>query len=109
MTHWRKFFDYRFISAEELTKDTTVTIKEITQDTAFNGKEKETVTVLKFEKTDKGMVLNKTNAKAIATTLGTPDTEKWIGKQITLTSQKVNAFGQRVDAIRIKLNPNNYA
>ena len=102
-THWKKHFDYRFVSAEELTKETTLTIKGIEQDEAFNGKTKETVTVLKFEGALKSMVLNKTNAKAISTTLKSPFTEDWIGKQITIYPTTVSAFGQQVEAIRVKI------
>ena len=106
-THWKKSFDYRFISAEELEKNVTVTIESIDQDETFNGKEKETVTVLKFKGAKKGMILNKTNAKKIAEVTGSPYIEDWIGQQITLTTQTVSAFGQQVEAIRIKGNYKN--
>ena len=102
-THWKKHFDYRFVSAEELKGETTLTIKNVIQDEAFNGKTKEPVTVLKFEGAEKGMVLNKTNAKAISTALKTPFLEDWVGKQITIYPTKVSAFGQEVDAIRVKI------
>ena len=113
-THWKKHFDYRFVSAEELKGETTLTIKNVIQDEAFSGKyEKdkdgkripimEPVTVLKFENAEKGMVLNKTNAKAISTTLKSPFLEDWVGKQITIYPTKVSAFGQEVDAIRVKI------
>jgi hypothetical protein len=107
-THWKKLFDYRFISAEEIEKETTVTIEGIEQDEAFNGREKEAVTVLRFKGAKKGMILNKTNAKLISSITGSPFTEDWIGKQITLTTKKVAAFGQQVEAIRIKLDINKY-
>jgi len=101
-TPWKKLFDYRFVSAEELTGDTTVTIKAIEHDEAFNGKTKEDVIVLKFEEAKKGMILNKTNAKTLSIIAKSPFIEDWIGKKITLTSQMVSAFGQTVPAIRIK-------
>jgi len=101
-TPWKKLFDYRFVSAEELTGDTPVTIKAIEQDQAFNGKTEEPVTVLKFEEAKKGMVLNKTNAKTLARITKSPFVEDWIGVKIILTSKMVSAFGQEVPAIRIK-------
>jgi DNA polymerase III delta subunit len=106
-THWKKSFDYRFISAEELDKDTTVTISAVEQDEAFNGREKEAVTVLKFKGAKKGMILNKTNAKKISEVTGSPYIEDWIGCEITLTTATVSAFGQQVPAIRIKSNYKN--
>jgi len=106
-THWKKSFDYRFISAEELPKDMAVTIEAIEQDEAFNGREKEKVTVIKFKGAKKGMILNKTNAKKISEVLSSPFIEDWIGKEITLTTAKVSAFGSTVDAIRIKANYKN--
>jgi DNA polymerase III delta subunit len=101
-TMWKKLFDYRFISAEELEKDITVTIEAIEQDEAFNGREKEQVTVLKFKGAKKGMILNKTNAKTISSILKSPYIEDWIGQQITLTTKQVSAFGTQVEAIRVK-------
>ena len=50
----------------------------------------------------KPFILNKTNAKTIATILGTPYIEDWIGKQIQLYVAKVKAFGQTVDALRVR-------
>ena len=101
-TPWKKLFDYRFVSAEELTGDTPVTIKSIDQDEAFNGKTKEEVTVLHFEEAKKGMILNKTNAKEISRIAGSQFIEDWIGVKIILTVKDVQAFGQTVPAIRIK-------
>lgn len=101
-TPWKKLFDYRFISAEELTGDTTVTISAIEQDEAFNGHTKEPVTVLKFNGAKKGMVLNKTNAKVLARISKSQYVEDWIGIKIILYSKNVQAFGEEVPAIRIK-------
>jgi len=101
-THWRKNFDYRFLAADELQGEVTLTIKEMKKEEAFNGKEKEVVPVLHFEKTQKGLVLNKTNAELITKVLKSPFIEDWIGKQITLYSTKIKAFGELVDAIRVK-------
>jgi len=102
-THWKKHFDYRFLSGEELDgKEIKVKIIKVTTEQAFNGKEKEDVPVLHFEGKDKGVVLNRTNAKTISQVLGSPFVEDWIGKEITLYSTEVQAFGQTVPAIRVK-------
>ena len=55
-----------------------------------------------FQGKDKGLVLNKTNATTIATSLG-DETMGWGGRQIVLMPTKVNFQGQMVDAIRVSV------
>ena len=100
--NWKKYFDYRFLSAEELTTDVKVQIDHVEIDEAFNGREKESVMVLKFVGKEKGIICNKTNAKVISKIAGSIKVEDWKGVEITLTTQTVSAFGQQVPAIRIK-------
>jgi len=105
MTHWKKLFTYDYLSAEEFDgKDVTLTIKKIEIKEMFNGKTKEENPVLYFEQTDKGIVLNRVNAKSIARLLGTPDTDKWIGNAVTFFPQDITAFGQAMIAIRVRNN-----
>lgn len=105
MTHWKKLFTYDYLSAEEFDgKDVTLTIKKIEIKEMFNGKTKEENPVLYFEQTDKGIVLNRVNAKSIARLLGTPDTDKWIGGEVTFFPQDITAFGQAMIAIRVRNN-----
>ena len=47
------------------------------------------------------MVLNKTNCKTIEK-IYSPFTDEWLGKKITVFAQKVKAFGDMVDALRIR-------
>jgi hypothetical protein len=58
--------------------------------------------VLYFRGVPKGLVLNKTNAKAIALGYG-QETEDWRDKPLILFSAVVEAFGDTMDAIRVKL------
>ena len=60
--------------------------------------------VLYFSGTDKGLVLNKTNAAAIAEMYG-PETDDWAGKQIVLYPTKVDMGGRMVDGIRVYMAP----
>ena len=99
---WKKNFDYRFISGEDLLeKDVTLTIKAVGIDEAFNGHSKEDVVVVSFDETEKLMVLNKTNAKFITKRTGTVNVEEWKGFKIRLTCETVSAFGQQVLAVRV--------
>ena len=56
----------------------------------------------RFKGAKKPMILNKENMKLIAKSLGTAYIEQWCGQQITLHVVPVSAFGQVVDAVRVK-------
>jgi hypothetical protein len=50
----------------------------------------------------KGLVLNKTNSKVIATAYG-DDSEAWQGKEIILFMALVDFRGDQVEAIRVRV------
>jgi len=108
MTHWRKYYDYKFICAEELdSKEVILTITGIDKEEVYSPtkREKEQRPALKFKETPKMVILNATNARSITTILGTPQVEQWVGKRICLYPVAIQAFGQNVEAIRIKKVP----
>lgn len=100
------FFPSRFLKAEELDSDLTVTIKIVSTEvlTGKSGKPDETKPVAYFNEVDKGLILNKTNFAAIAKITGEEDSDNWGGKKVTLTVIDVDAFGDIVKAIRVKEN-----
>ncbi len=65
------------------------------------GQNKDKKPVMYFEKVQKGLVLNKTNATEIAATHG-DQMEGWTGQEIELFSQMVPFNGQNVPAIRVR-------
>lgn len=67
-------------------------------DSDDGGKERKPVI---FFADDKRMVLNKTNANALAAMFG-DDTDLWLNKEITLHVQEVPFGGKTVPAIRVK-------
>jgi hypothetical protein len=104
MTHWKQNFDYRFTGAYELqpNEEKTVTIaKTNKEEVASTTGEKQMCFVAYFHENSKPMVLNKTNCKTIEKLYGA-DIEKWIGKKITVFAALVKAFGEMVDALRIR-------
>ncbi len=110
-THWRKFAGKHLIGEELNGEDVTLTIKEVTSEEVYSISKKENVpmTVLHFQQTDRTFgITNNINHKAISKELGSPYIEDWIGKEITLTPNKEKRFGEVMDVIRIKKNPNNY-
>ena len=108
-THIDKLVESTYLGGVELqdengkTVDRVVTIKEIKKDTVFNAKTQDEEPVVTAYFTDcKPIILNKTNRTTLKKSAGTAIIEEMIGKQITLTTAPVKAFGQMWDAIRIK-------
>lgn len=105
MTDFRSMYDSNYLYAFDLKgRDVTVTIKEVrgAKVKGSEGKEQRKPILFFRESHDhRGLVLCKTNGKLIASMYGN-DIEDWIGKRITLFPTKVDAFGQVVDAIRIR-------
>jgi len=109
----RLLYPSQYLSAPDLRgKDVTLTISGLTHEQlrTENGPElgKWVLTFSEMEKRAekdrKRFVLNKTNAKLIAATLGN-DTDKWLGGRITLYATTCRLGGKKVDCIRIKAAP----
>ena len=106
-THWKKLQHPDYIGAYELmdgsdNKELTVTIKEIKREmiTGADGKKEEcTVCYLKGHKP---MILNATNQKTMTKLFGSPYIEDWANKSMTLYVARIKAFGDTVDALRVK-------
>ena len=102
-THWKKLINPDYIGAYALDpgKDLTVQISQVRREmvTGADGKKEEcTVAYLKDQKP---MILNVTNCKTIEKLYG-PYIEDWNGKYITLYAAKVRAFGDVVEALRLR-------
>lgn len=66
------------------------------------GQKRDQRPVVYFEGEDKGLVLNKTNARVISEAYGL-DTDDWTGHQIALYEKMVEFEGKEVPAIRVKV------
>ncbi len=93
---------FPYLEGEEIKGTTlTLTIRNMrTEELKSHKGAKENKEVLYFSETSKGFVLNKTNAKRIAQMYGAM-TGHWEGKQITLTTEEVQAFGEIHNALRV--------
>jgi hypothetical protein len=108
LTHWKKLTNPDYLGAYELMdgsekgKDMVVTIDKVVRQmiTGADGK-KEECTVC-YLKECKPMILNATNQKTIQKLFNSPFIEKWAGGRMTLYVAKVKAFGDVVDALRIR-------
>lgn len=108
MANINEAFPSNYLKASDLNgQQPTVTIDRV----AFEGvgREKELKPVLYFAGKEKGMVLNKTNAKNIANLIGSFETDEWVGFRIRLYATHVEFQGETVEAIRIKAAPANGA
>lgn len=104
-THWKEILKTNFLGSHDLKgKEPTVTIAAVKAEEVFcpeSGKN-ESRMVINFEKAKKPWICNKTNAETIEHVTGSAIIEDWVGKQITLTTKPVKAFGKVTDAIRVK-------
>lgn len=109
-----ELFPGRFLKSGELKgrdvtlKITGVFIEELPdkKGTKIN-KDRERVRVrgiLSFEKTEKQLVLNKTNGECLKAMFGR-DTDAWMGKRVTFFPATVDAFGEETLAIRVRGSP----
>jgi len=101
-------FPSKYLKADDIISaggEMTVTITGVVLG-AFDKTDgsQETKPIVSFAGQDKQLILNKTNARRIESILGFDDSEDWIGKSITLITEKVDAFGKIQDAVRVKLN-----
>lgn len=100
MTNINELFPSRLFRAKDLNanEDLTLTIKEcVVEEVGDSGEQKP---VLRFEEDSRGLVLNRTNAEAIADFLGTEETDQWNGKHILLRKEPVTFNGETFPSIR---------
>lgn len=105
-THYKKLKDVNYIGAFELMPEVGKTIEIVVKITAVNREElknaeKNQGLVLQLEG-QKPMIVNSVNAKAITKVAGTPFVEDWIGLYITLYVVKIRAFGESMEALRVR-------
>lgn len=105
ITHWKKLTNPNYIGSHDLlpNQELKITIDRIVQENVKNVDGKEEQCIIAYIKgAKKPMILNKTNCKIIAKVLQTPYIEEWSGGNIIIYSAKVKAFGEVVDALRVK-------
>ena len=105
-THWKTLSDSPYLGAYSLQpgQEIQLTIaKAGTEQVTSADGSKETCRVIHFkEKGVKPMIVNATNAKTIAKLAGSPYLEDWPGTKVQIYAEKVRAFGDTVEALRIR-------
>ena len=91
-------FPSNYLKADDLKgKEPNVTISHVTMEKMGEDNKM----VVYFKNSDKGMVLNKTNAMNISGWFG-PETEDWTGKRVKLVVAWVDFQGRSVQALRVR-------
>lgn len=105
-THWKKMTNpdylgsYAFDPGEEKTG--TIDYVRMESVTGSDGKKEDCIVCHFKERELKPLILNRTNCKTITKLLKTPYIENWAGRRIALVVKEVRAFGDVVDAVRVK-------
>ena len=102
-THWKKLHNPDYLGAYSLEPGKDKIVKILYAETASVESErgKEVKMILRLEG-EKPMIVNATNAKTITKALGSPMIEDWAGKHISLYATNVKAFGDIVEALRVR-------
>ena len=106
-THWKKTMNPNYLGAYALepNEDLVVEITEVKTESVMNADGRNEECLVAHLKDQKPLIVNKTNAKAIAKVAGSNYIEDWKGKQIALYISNVKAFGELVEAIRVRTVP----
>lgn len=107
MTHWKKLrgtSEYLGAWSLEQGKDLIATIDRVGTESVVgeDGKKSDCVVAHFKERNILPMILNATNLKTINKIYKTPYVEEWAGRSIQLYVAQVKAFGDVVDALRIR-------
>jgi len=105
LTHWRVYKNPNYLGAYVLQpgEELILTIKSAGMETIVNAEgKKEDELVIHFKEDYKPMIVNSTNAKTISKLLKTPYVEQWNGHKIQIYARRIRAFGEEVDALRIR-------
>lgn len=102
-THWRQLVDNEYLGSWDFDENEikTFTIKSVNAKKVVNIQGSPTKFIIDFMEDKRPMIANVTNMKTIGKVLGTDDYTKWSGNAISLKVEKVEAFREVTDAIRV--------
>lgn len=105
LTHWKATRNPDYLGAYALQpgQELILTIASAGVESITNAEgKKEDELVIRFVEDYKPMIVNSTNAKTISKVHKTPYVEQWIGKRIQIYARRIRAFGEDMDALRIR-------
>ena len=105
LTHWKGQVNPDYLGAYAIPPEGSLilTIKMVRKELVSSptGEKKECL-VVHWMESFKPMVCNRTNGKTIERVVKSPYIEQWVGKKVELYSSRVKAFGEEMDALRVK-------
>jgi len=102
-THWKQLANLNYLGAYSIESgDLVVTIKSVSKQMVKGPEGRDEECIVATLDGQKPMILNKTNCKTISKLFGTPYIEEWSGKKVSLYVAKVKAFGEVVEALRVR-------
>ena len=105
LTHYKKLSNSDYLGSWDLPngQDVVLTIKSVQNKMVHDGNGGQSMcTVIEFAENVKPMIANSTNKKRISKVLKSVYIEKWFGKPIQIGIEKVKAFGEVHDALRVR-------
>jgi len=103
-THWKKLTNPNYLGAYAFDpgEEKIVVIEYVAREDVTGQDGKVSDCIVAHLVNEKPLILNKTNCKAIEKLLRTPYIEEWAGHRIALAVQRVKAFGEDTDAVRVR-------
>jgi hypothetical protein len=92
----------RFLKAADIKVATKFKIKSVTEETVGQGADQKKALVVWFTTTEKALVINKTNNRALREAFG-DETDGWVGKVIVLYQTIADFRGKMTPALRVRL------
>ena len=104
LTHWKKLQNPLYLGSYDFQpgEERIVTVKDVKREMVKGQEGTEEHTIVYFTENYKPMIMNATNSKMLTNLSGSPYVEKWIGISFKLVIVKIKAFGEFIDALRIK-------
>jgi hypothetical protein len=99
-----EFDKSRFFKAVDLEKEKKLRISKVTVEVLGMGDDKERKPVVWFTNDERGLVLNKTNLRALQGKFG-DNMEAWAGKIITVFPTMTDLRGKLTAALRVRIPP----
>jgi hypothetical protein len=104
-THWKKLKNPDYLGSYDFQpgEERTVTVRKVVVESVKNtdGAAGD-CTVVHFMEPYKPFILNSTNGKTLTNLFDSPYIEDWPGKSFVLCVKNIKAFGEVVDALRVK-------
>ena len=107
-THWKKLHNPDYLGAYSLDNgaggysDIVAKITAVKVDKVVGGDGKKEECTIAYLAGQKPMILNATNLKTLEKLFKTPYIEDWANREIQVGVEKVKAFGETMDALRIR-------